>query len=200
MALNEAGVLAVVLNRRGSLGPAADKRSRGELVLEAVDHTDAVAAATALADLNPDAYRPFNLIVIDNRDGYWIAHRGPGPVTVTPLPAGLSLIAADDLNDPESPRDRFRAAFAGAARPDPDDRASWDVWAGLMARRDPDPQDGPLGGLTVVTDQDYATVSASLVGLPAVGRTGPDGRGLPAAWLVAAGQPGAAPFTSVPVP
>ena len=40
IALNDDGVAAVVLNRRDSLGPEEGKRSRGELVLEAVDHAD----------------------------------------------------------------------------------------------------------------------------------------------------------------
>ena len=47
LGLNDHGVLAVVLNRTGSLGPQAGKRSRGELVLEALDHADAAEAARA---------------------------------------------------------------------------------------------------------------------------------------------------------
>ena len=34
LGMNDHGLVAAILNRRGSLGPAADKRSRGELVLE----------------------------------------------------------------------------------------------------------------------------------------------------------------------
>ena len=44
LGLNDHGMIAAVLNRVGSLGPAAGKRSRGELVLEALDHTDALDA------------------------------------------------------------------------------------------------------------------------------------------------------------
>src|ERR1700738_1134465 len=54
------GAAAAVLTRHGSLGPAPDRRSRGELVLEALDHADAAAAARALADLDPEAYRHFH--------------------------------------------------------------------------------------------------------------------------------------------
>jgi hypothetical protein len=63
-----------VLNRPGTLGPAAGKRSRGELVLEALDHADAAAAADALSDLDPEAYRPFNLVIADSRDAFWLRH------------------------------------------------------------------------------------------------------------------------------
>src|ERR1700686_2338024 len=43
------GVAAAILNRHGSLGPAAGRRSRGELVLEALDHADAGAPPAALS-------------------------------------------------------------------------------------------------------------------------------------------------------
>ena len=60
----------------GSLGPAAGLRSRGELVLEALDHADAVDAATALSSSIPASSRSFNLIVADNRDGFWVRRTG----------------------------------------------------------------------------------------------------------------------------
>src|SRR6266853_4925707 len=125
LGINDWGVAAAVLNRHGSLGPAAGLRSRGELVLEALDHADAAAAAAALAHLDPAAYRTFNLIVADNRDGFWLRHDGGSRIEVHPIADGLSLIAAGDVNETETPRlalagPRFRAASA----PDPD-RAEW---------------------------------------------------------------------------
>src|SRR5947209_4270934 len=99
LGLNDWGVAAAVLNRHGSLGPAAGLRSRGELVLEALDHADAVAAAEALSHLDPEAYRTFNLIVADNRDAFWLRHAGTGIIDVHPLKDGLSVIAAGDVND-----------------------------------------------------------------------------------------------------
>jgi uncharacterized protein with NRDE domain len=79
LGVNDDGVVAAVLNRVGSLGRAAGKRSRGELVLEALDHADAAAAAAALLALDPDAYRPFNLLVADSRDAFWLRHGGGLP-------------------------------------------------------------------------------------------------------------------------
>src|SRR5438874_1946520 len=120
LGVNDWGVAAAILNRHGTLGPAVGRRSRGELVLEALDHADAVAAAAALSHLDPAAYRTFNLIVADNRDAFWLCHNGTGRIAAHPLTDGLSLIAAGDLDD-ETPRlvlagPRFRAAPA----PDPD--------------------------------------------------------------------------------
>src|SRR5712691_5163086 len=133
LGVNDWGVAAAVLNRHGSLGPTAGLRSRGELVLEALDHADAVAAAAALSHLDPAAYRTFNLIVADNRDGFWLRHDGTGRIATRPLDEGLSLIAAGDVNEIETPRlalagPRFRAASA----PDPD-REEWAAWQNLLS-------------------------------------------------------------------
>src|SRR6202012_5431738 len=54
---NDHGGGGGILNRPRSLGPAAGQRSRGELVLEALDHADAAAAAEALSAIEPAAYR-----------------------------------------------------------------------------------------------------------------------------------------------
>jgi hypothetical protein len=220
LGVNDYGVVAAVLNRVGSLGPAPGKRSRGELVLEALDHADARAAAAALSDLDPDAYRSFNLIVADARDAYWLRSteglpgfgfrdasgawqaipplRMPGapgagppapPVECHPIPGGLSMITAHDLNDPAAPRihhylPRFRAAPVPA--PEADD---WSGWIELLADR-AGPDGDPLNAMTIVTDGDYGTLCSSLVALPAVGRP---------LMKFATGRPGEAPFEPVPL-
>src|SRR3546814_5219481 len=52
LGLNDHGIVAAILNRRHSLGPAPDKRSRGELVLDALDHADAADADRKSTRLN----------------------------------------------------------------------------------------------------------------------------------------------------
>ena len=99
LGINDHGLIAAVLNREGTLGPQSDKRSRGELVLEALDHAEAGDAAGALADLQPDAYRPFNLVLADPRTAYWLRHGGDGEIRVHPIPAGLHMLASSELDD-----------------------------------------------------------------------------------------------------
>src|SRR5580704_6127321 len=84
LGVNDWGVAAAILNRHGSLGRAAGRRSRGELVLEALVH------------LNPAAYRSFNLVVADNRDAFWLRHDGAGLIEARPLKEGLSLLAGGE--------------------------------------------------------------------------------------------------------
>ena len=105
MGLNDTGVTACILNRHGALGPAPGKCSRGELVLEALDHGDATDAAAALRDIDPTAYRPCNMLIADNRDAWWLAMTGKAAnVHMERIPEGLSMFTALERNDVTDPR------------------------------------------------------------------------------------------------
>jgi uncharacterized protein with NRDE domain len=168
LGVNDEGVFAAILNRVGTLGPAAGKRSRGELVLDALDHADAIAAAAALVDIEPTAYRPFNLVVADNRDAFWLAHRGKGPVVMSRIPDGLHMLTARELDDPSSPRiRRYRSRFAEAAPPDPS-KDDWQAWQDLL--HDTVPGEAEDSAMHFLRMDGFATTSSSLVALPALGR------------------------------
>ena len=64
------GLVAAVLNRPGSLGPAPGKRSRGELPLIALEAASADEATRHIADLDAGEWRSFNLVLAD-RDSAW---------------------------------------------------------------------------------------------------------------------------------
>ena len=168
LGVNDAGVVAAMLNRHGTLGRAQGFRSRGELVLEALDHADAVAAARALKHLEPRAYRPFNMIIADNRDAFWLRHADPTGtlgLTVKPIADGLSMLTAGELDDPEIGRIRhYRPRFAEAAAPDPD-RKDFAAWQALLESREAAAEDGPTGAMRFETETGFDTVSSSLVAL-----------------------------------
>src|SRR3954451_856278 len=172
LGVNDWGVAAAVLNRHGSLGPEAGQRSRGELVLEALDHADAVDAAAALSDLDPEAYRSFNLIVADNRDAFWLRDTGAkghevGRIEAYPVPDGLSIIAAGDLNELMTPRLRLaRPRFATAAPPNPD-TGDWSAWEDLLGDDTVPPGGLDEAALRFRTPRGFATVSSALIALPA---------------------------------
>ncbi|MDE2165282.1 MAG: NRDE family protein [Alphaproteobacteria bacterium] len=169
--INDHGVIAGILNRFGSLGPAPGMRSRGELVLEALDHADAAAAAHALANLDPKAYRTFNLVLADNREAFWLKHADPSgaqPIELRGIESGLAMIAAGDLNDSTPRLERYRPLFERAEAPDPAD-GDWSSWEKLLADDRPDPADGTANSMRFLTPEGFGTVSSALVALPAPG-------------------------------
>ncbi|MBE0533585.1 MAG: NRDE family protein [Rhodospirillales bacterium] len=201
LGINNHGVAAMVLNRRGSLGPRPGVRSRGELPLLALDHADARTAALALADLNPAAYRSFNLIVADHHDAFWLCSRydqvtrgHQPPVEVHTLPSGVSMITASDRNDRASDRIRtFLPRFEVAVPPDPE-ADDWRSWTSLLESRVHDVEAGPEGAMTIVTDRGFGTLCSSLV---ALGQ--PTGGKARIVWRFAAGRPGETPFKPVTI-
>jgi transport and Golgi organization protein 2 len=166
LGVNDWGVAAAVLNRHGSLGPAADRRSRGELVLEALDHADAAAAARALVDLDPEAYRTFNLIIADDRDGFWLRHAGGPRVEIKRLKDGLSMIAAGDIDDLTSRRlELALPAFRAWPTPEPDED-DWTGWETLLGSTRVPPNEPATAAMRFRTDG-YGTLSSALIALPA---------------------------------
>ncbi|HKT16518.1 MAG TPA: NRDE family protein [Stellaceae bacterium] len=196
LGINDFGLVAGILNRHGSLGPAPGQRSRGELVLEALDHADARAAADALQNLEPAAYRTFNLILADNRDAFWLRHADPSgtlPITASQLKSGLSMIAAGDLNDETARIKRYRPLFAAAAPPDPG-RGAWKAWEQLLFDDRLDPGEDPRDAMRFDTGRGFATVSSSLIALPA-----PERGDAKPVFRFAAHRPAPTPWRDVPL-
>jgi len=199
LGMNASGVVAAILNRTDSLGPAAGKRSRGELVLDALDHAEAADAAEALTAIAPEAYRTFNLIIADNSGAYWLSSRdGRAPVISRAIQPGLSMITSADLNDERN----FRIAtylpqFRNAAIPDPD-ASDWTGWRKVLGSRHSEPEAGPSSAMCIVTDYGYGTASSSLIALAS-----PEAaiqQGVENIWLFAKGRPDVETYEPVTLP
>jgi uncharacterized protein with NRDE domain len=192
--LNDGGVAAGIMNRRATLGPAAGKRSRGELVLEALAHDEARAAAEGLSRLDAAAYRGFNLVIADSDGAYWLRHRdAPGAqLEVTALPPGLSMLTAFDVNDESSARiRRYLPRLHEARVPDPE-RDDWTDWQAVLSSRESDVTGREEGAMNVLTELGFGTVSSLLVALPARSRSSVKPK-----FLFAGGPPDRAPFEHV---
>lgn len=161
LGINERGVVAALLNRAGSLGPAPDKASRGNLPLMALEEASACAAAARLGALDAGRYRSFNLLIADATGGFVLCGLEHGRPEVMPLAPGITMITAHDPNDSENPRiARYRPAFDDARRPDPDS-GDWAAWIALLADRGPPSETA----LNVAPRDGFATVSSALLAL-----------------------------------
>lgn len=180
MGINRHGVVATVLNRPGTLGPAIGKRSRGDLPLIALEQMTARDAAAAVASLDAGLWRGFNMVVVDGSGGWFVRGTGRGRPYAAPLAMGISMVTALDPNDLDSPRTarhlpRFQAADA-----------SWEAWRGLLS----DQGGNAAEQLNVVPRAGFGTVCSSFVSLPAEGEP---------LWLFAAGPPHEAAFRPVTI-
>lgn len=160
LALNRHKVMAAVLNREGTLGPAAGKLSRGQLPLLALREASAAAAAEAAGVLDAEDYRPFNLVLADAAGAFFVRGLGAGRPDIMALAPGVHMVTAGEPDDMARPRiarhlPRFRAAPVAQ-------------WAALLADRA-----GPRGAqINIPPDENdgFGTVCASLVSLPRTGR------------------------------
>ena len=149
-----------------TLGPLENKRSRGELVLDALEHADASEALNAIVDLEKDSYRGFNMFIADNTNAYWVKSEETNPlIEYFDIPEGLSMITAYDRNDTSSERIKtYLDQFSIATIPDPakNDWMDWELLLGSSYSK----SNNPLSAMCVKTDMGFQTVSSSLIALP----------------------------------
>ena len=122
---------------------------------------DTADAARAFATIDTASYRPFNMLIADDRDAFWFKSMGTGRVAVEALPVGVSMITADDRNDPASPRIAFNLPRFEASADD------WPAWERLLASRE-----GPAekSYMRVDLPSGFGTSSHSLIALPTTRR------------------------------
>lgn len=153
------GLVACVLNRPGSLGPAPGLRSRGELPLLALESGSAKAACDRLAALDGGEYRPFNMVIADRGGAWFVRGDGDGTPHAAALPPGLHMVTAHDPDDVSSPRvARHLPRFRAAPAPEPCD---WRPWLAILAD-DAGPREAALH---VPPLHGFGTVCASVLGL-----------------------------------
>ncbi|GBQ31814.1 hypothetical protein HLH34_13380 [Gluconacetobacter azotocaptans] len=176
LALNDSGVVAGVMNRVGSLGPAPGKRSRGELPLIALEHDNATAAMRTIAALDAGAWRSFNMLIADRHAAYYISGLGYATPEIMMLEPGVHMAATTGPDDMAIPRiGRHLPRFREAVRPVPPD---WTSWTQLLSDRSL-----PAGSeLNIPPRSGFGTCSSSAIGVPA-------DRNAPASWYFAAGAP-----------
>jgi uncharacterized protein with NRDE domain len=176
LALNQHGMMAAILNRHGTLGPAAGKRSRGELPLLALAETSLDAAAAKIRSLDAGAYRSFNFVIADAASAMLFRGLEAGAPEMQILDPGTWMITSGEPNERSLPRiarhlPKFETAPAAA-------------WPALLADNSPPAE----SALNISPDDGFATVSSAVITLSKTA--------LPV-WLFASGPPDIAAFEPV---
>jgi uncharacterized protein with NRDE domain len=159
LGVNEAGLLVAITNRFGAFF-GGDRRSRGDLVFQALEHDTPRAAAEAIAALDATDYNGFHLILAsqDQAQLVW----GDGELmSRSELPrGGVSVLTERSLGAARNQRKRRvkREVEALASRGE----LEVATLEQLLAKRD----DGNMDATCVVMDGiDYGTRSSTIVGL-----------------------------------
>lgn len=101
----ERGFFVGLTNQRTYTPPDPSRRSRGEVVLAALDEISAEAAAARLTAIDPALYSAFNLLVGDAHNLFVAYSRPEEPrVEVLPLPPGIWVLPNDRIASPDFPK------------------------------------------------------------------------------------------------
>src|SRR5205085_8405517 len=105
-----------------------------------------------------------DLIVADNRDGFWLRHADTGHVEVRALKEDVSIIAAGEIDDLRTRRLGLALrAFRAWPAPDPD-KGDWDGWQNLLSSTRA-PAGEPANAAMRFRTDGYGTVSSALIAL-----------------------------------
>ena len=99
LGVNEYGLVVGLTNRRlnDDQETLPDRRSRGLICLEALQHARASDVAESLASEPPDRYNDFNLLLLDPHTALWVAY--DGKPEVQSIEPGFHILANGNLND-----------------------------------------------------------------------------------------------------
>lgn len=181
MGISEWGLFAGLTNRFG-IPRAAGRRSRGEVVVEALQRCDVKSAFEWASELDPKRENAFHLVVADRSSAFKVVADGTH-LSAEPLGPGVHVVTERAFGAAPSERQRWLEARLSARDPA---ELTLDGLAALLR----DHAGGPFDGVCVhVPARNYGTRSAALLEIPKA-------KGLPVFWA-AGGPPCTHPFERV---
>ena len=103
LAVNEAGILVALTNRRGAGSHDPSRRSRGRLVLEVATSQSMADASERLTHIDARLYNPFIIVAADASTAM-VASGGSGGLNVTTISDGAHAVTNWDLDSEATPK------------------------------------------------------------------------------------------------
>ncbi len=181
MGVTATGLVVAVTNQRTVGLPAPHARSRGALVMAALQAGSVAAIEALLATTDARVYNPFNLLFGDARAlRVAYARSEAAAITVEALPPGLTVLANDRIGSPEYPKTLRAEALVQPFFDEP-----WPALEGALERMLSDHERPPLAAVPLPApgsrfDPAATPVGAAVCGGPAVDGHSPSLHGL--AW------------------
>jgi uncharacterized protein with NRDE domain len=121
LGLNSCGLFAGITNRFGSTPPDPDRRSRGLLVVDALQEKNGKAVVEMVMALPPKTYNRFHLVLADEESVYLVYSDG-SKLTKTELGSGIHVITERSLGAASGSREAMLKSrsqvLVGRALPD----------------------------------------------------------------------------------
>ena len=166
LGINNKNLLIALLNRPNQQLKKNFKTSRGQIVIEGLKQKNSIEAINRIKTIDINKWKPFNVIVADYKEAYWIKNDGLNPLEISTIPMGVSMIDSKDLNDLNSERFvKYYKKFCSSIPKGPD-KACWKDWIEIMSKKSSFQED-PLLGITIDTNnKSFGTVCSSLISIP----------------------------------
>ena len=165
LGLNKNGLCAAILNRIGNSLKIKNFKSRGQIIIEILNHSNATSALKYIKSSFKKNTKFFNLFISDYRDAYWIKY-DQDKLKSFKVPYGFSILDNYNLNDNKSPKQRlYKRIFLKKRLPNPSINyfKGWKELLFLEKKYD----GNNLSSVFVKdTNKNYGTVCSSIIGLP----------------------------------
>tara|TARA_Y100001970_G_scaffold294373_1_gene452197 strand:- start:104729 stop:105475 length:747 start_codon:yes stop_codon:yes gene_type:complete len=163
--INDYGLVAVILNRSGSLGPSKNQSSRGNVVVNALKYSTPSQAISTLLEKGLDQYSGFNLLIADTSECLWLRHDTKSHPQVKNVQNGLSMITNRDLNDQTCPKiSYYKNKFTSAKSPNIESGDLSD-WEKILSDDEGNSSSRAKNTAICLNTPDYGTVNSSIIGM-----------------------------------
>jgi len=159
LGLNAHGVFVGITNRFGTEPPRKDRRSRGLLVLDALEEADARSAARRVSAHQPAVHNRFNLLAVDPKTAHLVVSDGQ-EVREIQLATGLHVLTERSQVEGEAQTDREKLIAARMQTHLESGVPSERDLAGLLSIHAEDPFDGTC---VHAPTYNYGTRSSTLI-------------------------------------
>jgi hypothetical protein len=165
LAINSNRVVASITNRTKTLGPITDKKSRGLIIIEALEQNTAKSALESMRNIDFDAYQDFNLLLADQNHAFVIQlnSKNKDKISEKIILPGLHMITSKNIDDPSCSRiKKYLPLFLDKERPSPD-KDHFKQWKSLLSEKAKYNEKGNF--LNFLKKSDFGTVSSSIIAI-----------------------------------
>ena len=165
LGINDKGLLVAILNRTNNKEKII-KTSRGQIVIEALKQKNSIEALKIIENIDAYKWKPFNAIVADYNNAYWIKNGSKNRLQISIIPDGVSMIDSNNLNDEKSKRYVQYYEYFCNSIPKGPNKNYWKKWVKIMSMKSKN-RKNPLLGITIdPSNNNFGTVCSSLIAIP----------------------------------